>query len=265
MGAAALLLCLYLSVSDLTPTTVDSPWVGGLSALFALGASAFFLVIFLEGLDRWRRVSLELSKMLRVINAPPGKEPALGEWPTPDMLDEPARSPFNIVMRVDNYQAWRQQCLVPWISQTNALLAGQWPFSPGPDGSFAQWQAQLVAEMKLAAVAVRTAAWCSVLGATLALMLIQVYPPVYERVQTTVAAILLGLGALSIIYAVINLEKDYLLGRMFTKNKDSLTFGSVLSALWPKLLGLGGLLVMIFLPDAWEWLGGLIKAVNSLH
>lgn len=265
MGAAALLLCLYLSVSDLTPTTVDSPWVGGLSALFALGGSAFFLVIFLEGLDRWRRVNLELGKTLRVIHRQAGKEPALGEWPTPDMLDEPARSPFNIVMRVDNYQAWRQQCPTPWISQTNALLAGQWPFSPGPDGSFAQWQAQLVAEMKLAAVAVRAAAWCSVLGATLALILIQVYPPVYERVQTTVAAILLGLGALSIVYAVINLEKDYLLGRMFTKNKDSLTFGSVLSALWPKLLGLGGLLVMIFLPHTWEWLGGLIKAVNSLH
>jgi len=265
IGTVGLMLCLYLSVSDLTPTTVDSSWASGLSGLFALGGSMFFLIIFLEGLDRWRRVSLELGKTLRVVNAQAGADATLSEWPTPGMLDEPPRSPFNIVMRVDNYHAWHQQCLIQWIGQTNALLAGQWPFKSESDGSFAQWQAQLVAEMKLAAVAVRTAAWCSILGATLALVLIQVYPPVYERLQTTVAAILLGLGALSIIYAVINLEKDYLLGRMFTNDKDHLTFGGALSALWPKLLGLGTMLVMIFLPDVWDWLGGLIKAVNSIR
>ena len=119
--------------------------------------------------------------------------------------------------------------------------------------------------MKLAAVAVRTAAWCSILGAVLALMLIQVYPPVYERLQTMVAAILLALGSASVVYAVITLEKDRLLGRMFTGSKDHLTFGGALSALWTKLLALGILLVMIFLPDVWDWFGGFVKAINSFH
>ncbi|HXD38436.1 MAG TPA: hypothetical protein VN624_17400 [Rhodanobacter sp.] len=255
----------YLSVSDRSPTGVDSPWVSALSGLFALGGSTFFLIIFMEGLDRWQRICRELGKTIRVVHAQSKVDPHLEEWPTPEMLDEPSRSPFNIGMRMDNYHAWRQPDVDPWIAQTKALLAGQWPFQSASDGSFAQWQAQLVAEMKLAAVAVRAAAWCSILGAVLALMLIQVYPPAYERLQTTVAAILLALGAGFIVHAVITLEKDRLLGCMFTNNKDQLTFGAALSALWPKLLALGSLLAMIFLPDAWDWLGGLVKAVNSIR
>jgi hypothetical protein len=260
-GALALFLCLCLTVSDKSPTSVDSPWISALGGLFALGGSTFFLIVFLEGLDLWGRVCIEFGKTIHVIQNQPGTS----EWPAPDMLDEQPRSPFNTVMRVTNYCAWRQHGTVPWITQTNALLAGEWPFRPASEGSFAQWQAQLVAEMKLAAVAVRTAAWCSILGAVLGLVLIQVYPPVYERLQTMVAAILLALGSASVVYAVITLEKDRLLGRMFTDTKDHLTFGGALSALWTKLLALGILLVMIFLPDVWDWLGGLVKAINSFH
>lgn len=260
-GTLALFLGLYLTVSDRTPTSVDSPWISALGGLFALGGSTFFLIVFLEGLDRWWRICLEFGKTIHVIQNQSGAK----EWPTPDMLDEQPRSPFNTVMRLENYCAWRKQGTEPWIAQTDVLLADKWPFRSASDGSFARWQAQLVAEMKLAAVAVRTAAWCSILGAVLALMLIQVYPPVYERLQTMVAAILLALGSASVVYAVITLEKDRLLGRMFTGSKDHLTFGGALSALWTKLLALGILLVMIFLPDVWDWFGGFVKAINSFH
>lgn len=260
-----MLACLYLSVGDRTPTGVDSARVSVLSGLFALGSSTFFLIVFMEALDRWKRVCRELGKTIHVIQAQSATDPHLGEWPTPDLLDEPSRSPFNIGMRMDNYHAWTQPDSTSWAAQTKALFAGRWPFQSASGGSFAQWQAQLVAEMKLAAVAVRTAAWCSILGAALALVLIQVYPPVYERLQTTVAAILLALGAASIGYAVITLEKDRLLGCMFTHNQDRLSFGGALAALWPKLLGVGSLLVTIFLPDVWDWLGGLVKAINSIR
>jgi hypothetical protein len=64
---------------------------------------------------------------------------------------------------------------------------------------------------------------------------------------------------------VITLEKDRLLGCMFTNNKDRLSFGAALAALAPKLLGLGSLLVMVFLPDVWDWLGSLVKAINSIR
>lgn len=260
-----MLACLYLSVNDRTPTGVDSAWVSVLGGLFTLGSSTFFLIVFMEAFGRWQGLCRELGKTVRVVHAQSKVDPRLEQWPTPDMLDEPSRSPFNIGMRMDNYRAWPLAGSGSWAEQTKALLAGRWPFQGGPEGSFAQWQAQLVAEMKLAAVAVRSAAWCSVLGAALALVLIQVYPPVYQRLQTTVAVILLALGAASIVYAVIVLEKDRLLGCMFTNNKDRLSFGAALAALGPKLLGLGSLLVPIFLPDVWDWLGGLVKAINSIR
>ncbi|RAO77455.1 hypothetical protein CA260_06145 [Dyella jiangningensis] len=260
-GALILLICLPLSVNDMTPTTTDRPWISELSGIFALGGSAFFFVLLAETFDRWRRTCLELAKVIPLVRE---KESKLAEWPTPCLLDERPRSPFNIVMRSDNYDAWRKQPLSEWATQTRSLLDQAWPFdTSGP--SFVIWQAQLVAEMKLAAAAVRTCAWCAVLGATLALLLMQVYPPVYPRLQTTVATVLLGVSFAAIVYAVLQLEKDALLGRMFTADKDHLTLGGALTALWPKLLAFGSILVMVFLPSAWDWVGGLVKAINTLH
>jgi hypothetical protein len=259
-GAVILLICLPLSVNDMTPTTTDRPWISELSGIFALGGSAFFFVLLAETFDRWRRICLELAKVIPLVREKTG----LAEWPTPCLLDERPRSPFNIVMRSDNYDAWRKQPLSAWATQTRSLLDQAWPFGAGGP-SFPVWQAQLVSEMKLAAAAVRTCAWCAVLGATLALMLMQVYPPVYPRLQATAATILLGLSFAAIVYAVLQLEKDALLGRMFTADKDHLTLGGALSALWPKLLAFGSILVMVFLPSAWDWVGGLVKAINTLH
>lgn len=259
-GAVVLLVCLPLSVNDMTPTTTEHPWVSELSGILALGGSAFFFVLLAETFDRWRRISLELAKPMAFVR----EKTTLAEWPTPCLLDERPRSPFNIVMRSDNYEAWRRQPLSAWASQTRNLLDHTWPFGDA-GASFDTWQAQLVAEMKLAAAAVRTCAWCAVIGATLALMLMQVYPPVYPRLQTTAATILLALSFTAIVYAVLQLEKDALLGRMFTADKDHLTLGGALTALWPKLLAFGSILVMVFLPSAWDWLGGLVKAVNTLH
>ncbi|HET6554488.1 MAG TPA: hypothetical protein VFG49_13260 [Dyella sp.] len=259
-GALILLICLPLSVNDMSPTSTEHPWISELSGVLALCGSAFFLVLLAETFDRWRRTTLELAKVIPLVREKTG----LADWPTPCLLDERPRSPFNIVMRSDNYDAWRRQPLSAWTAQTRSLLDRTWPFgAEGPP--FDTWQAQLVAEMKLAAAAVRTCAWCAVLGATLALMLMQVYPPVYPRLQTTAATILLALSFAAIVYAVLQLEKDALLGRMFTDDKDHLTLGGALTALWPKLLAFGSILVMVFLPSAWDWLGGMVKAVNTLH
>ncbi|MHA6204160.1 hypothetical protein ACXU4B_07050 [Dyella soli] len=260
VGALVLLVGLALSVNDMSPTTSDYPWVSELTGLFALGASAFFLVLFGETFDRWRRICLELARVIAFVR----EKTRLADWPMPCLLDERPRSPFNIVMRSENYDAWRRQPFTDWTGQTRRLLGRDWPFDAGA-ASFDAWQAQLVAEMKLAAAAVRTSAWCAVLGSTLALMLMQVFPPVYPRLQTSAATILLVLSFVAIVYAVLQLEKDALLGRMFTADKDHLTLGGALTALWPKLLAFGSILVMVFLPSAWDWLGGLVKAINTLH
>jgi len=260
MATALLLLVLVLCVNDYLPTGAHSVWLSAFAGAFVLGSSGFFLVLYLEGLDRWRCMSLELSRTVTAVQESTGVK----EWPTPKLLDERPRSPFNVVMRIDNYNALRGPDFAAWVRQTNVLLAGT--VDPSFDNAkLRAWQAVLVAQMKLAGTAVRSSAWCAVLGATVALMLIQVYPPVYERLQTSAAAILMVLGFAAITYGVLTLEKDYLLGRMFTNDKDHLTLGGALSALWPKLLAMGSILITVFLPDAWDWLNSAVKAVNSLR
>jgi hypothetical protein len=260
IATALLLLVLVLCVNDYRPSGAHSVWLSAFAGAFVLGSSGFFLVLYLEGLDRWRCMSLELSRTVTAVQ----ESTTVKEWPTPKLLDERPRSPFNAVMRIDNYNALRRPDFAAWVRQTNALLDGT--IDPLFDKEkLRQWQAVLVAQMKLAGTAVRSSAWCAVLGATVTLMLIQVYPPVYERLQTTAAAILMVLGFAAITYGVLTLEKDYLLGRMFTNDEDHLTFGGALSALWPKLLAMGSILITVFLPDAWDWLNSAVKAINSLR
>ncbi|WP_266181270.1 hypothetical protein [Dyella humicola] len=260
IAAVVLLVTLSLCINEYEPASVDNIWLSGLSGAFALGSSSFFLVLFLEGLDRWRCISLELGKTVPEVRRLYG----WADWPSPRLLDERPRSPFNIVLRIDNYNALSKPDTATWMGLTNYLLVGS-SFDISNQVNIRDWQAHLVAEMKVAAESVRTCVWSSILGAAVALMLMQVYTPVYERLQTMAATVLLTIGFGGIVYAVLTLEKDFLLGRMFTNDKDGLTFAGALAALWPKLLALGSLLVTVFLPNAWDWLGGIVKAVNSLH
>jgi hypothetical protein len=52
---------------------------------------------------------------------------------------------------------------------------------------------------------------------------------------------------------------------MFTLHGDRLTFGSALSALWPKLVALGVVLAPLVLPDMWGWLHSVVKSINTLR
>lgn len=261
--AMLLLACLGLSIPDFTPTSADGIWGPLGAAALVVGGCLCFLLLSIEGYDRWRRITLEFGKFIELVQSNTG----IQHWPNPDLLDEHPCSPFNLVMRLHDYESWRNLELSRWAAQTAQLTGNRqekWCFPSGKSRPFQLWQAQLVAEMKLAAVAVRTCAWCAVLGAVLALVMMQVYPPVYPRLQATTAIALLLLSSAAVVCAVLQLEKDRLLGPMFT-NTDKLTLGGALSALWPKLLALGTVLVMLLLPGAWTWLGGLIKAINSLH
>jgi hypothetical protein len=261
LSALILLVCLCLSVYDPNPVSADHSWVAELAGLFALCGSAFFLALFVEAYDRLCRISMELDTAVALIQ----RECGAGDWPNPVLLGERPTSPFNIAMRLKNFLFWRQHDYALWAENVQILLAGKWILGCSPSAAFETWQGLLVAEMKFAVTAMRTCAWCSVLGATLAMLEIQVYPSAYPRLQATASVILLGLGFAAIVYVVLRLEKDSLLGKMFTTGKDSLTFGGALSALWPKLLALASILIAAFLPSVWGWLGGLVKAINSLH
>lgn len=260
-GTLILLAVLCLCANDLNPVSVDCVWASALAATFMLCGSAFFLALFAEAFDRLCRISIELDKVVVLVR----RESGANDWPTPWLLGERPASPFNIAMHLKNYLVWHQSGYADWAKDTQSLLAGKWTLGPSTGPQFEAWQALLVAEMKFAITAMRTCAWCCVLGATLAMLLIQVYPPVYPRLQATASAMLLAFGFAAIVYVVLKLERDSLLGRMFTSDKDNLTFGSALSVLWPKLLGLASILVTAFLPSVWGWVGGLVKAINSLH
>jgi len=257
----ATLLALGLCVGDLDPVIVGNAWVSELAGAFMLCGSVFFLTLYSEAYDRLCRISMEFDRVVPLIRG----NSVWTDWPTPCLLRERPVSPFNITMRLTNYLAWKRCPTGEWAKYAQQLLDGQWCFGPSSDISLEVWQASLVAEMKFAVTAMRTCAWCAVMGATLAMLLIQVYPSAYPRLQATAGVVLLVLGFAGVVYVVLKLEKDRFLGPMFTNGKDSLTFGGALSALWPKLLVLASILVMALVPSVWDWVGGLIKAVNSLH
>ncbi len=261
LSALILVVVLCLSVDDRNPASADHAWVSELGGAFALCGSVIFLTLFVEAFDRLCRITMDLDKMIKLIQRGTG----LSDWPTPCLLGERPTSPFNITMRLKNYSVWRKYGSGEWAKYTQLLLKGYWRSGAWSGQLFETWQTMLVAEMKFAVMAMRACAWCSVFGATLTMLLIQVYPSAYPRLQTTASVVLLAFGFAAIVYVVLTLEKDRLLGRMFTSDKDGLTFGNALSVLWPKLLALASILVMVFLPGVWGWVGGLIKAVNSLR
>ena len=73
------------------------------------------------------------------------------------------------------------------------------------------------------------------------------------------------LGFLLIMYQALRLERDPLLGRMFTLYGDRLSLGSAFSTLWPKLIAAAVILIPVFFPDIQTWLFNMIRSVNSLQ
>jgi hypothetical protein len=267
--AVIFVVALYVCLPNKRPAaSADSTLASMLAGFGLLGAGAFFLVLFWIQLLRWRRISQGLARTIKTVRRSVATGVTgvteLAEWPTPWMLDEPPRSPFNLVVEDADLQTLYQSDSTNWMENTASLIAGIWPF--GDERShFAAWQAGLVAEMKVASVAVRACAWCAVLGPAVALLLLQVYPPAFERPQVMAAGVLLTVSAAMMIVAALLLEKDRLLGRMFTRDEDRLSIGGAVSVIWPKLVGLGTLLATVFLPDVWDWLSTLGKVIKTIH
>ena len=84
-----------------------------------------------------------------------------------------------------------------------------------------------------------------------------------ERLLTSIAIFQLLASFLVTIYVVLRLEQDPMLGPMFTRDGDSLTFGGALRALWPKFVAMGLVLIPLAAPDVWTWMHGLIRSINS--
>jgi hypothetical protein len=243
------------------PTAVDPLWPSLMAGVLGLAGGAFFLAQLWDQLGRLGQLTLRLSRCIDVVRS---GRPELQDWPRPQLLREAPASPFNLRMRPSDVRALRRLDAATWRAQTKSLAEGCWPATLDQSG-FQRWQENLVAQVKLAMLALRSCAWAAMLGPMMILLAMGFYPPVFERTQKSAAVFMVLLSFVVTVHAVLRLEKDPLLGPMFTLHGDRLTFGSALSALWPKLVALGVVLAPLVLPDMWSWLYGIVKSINTLR
>jgi hypothetical protein len=245
------------------PLSVDSglPW---LVALLVLAFGIAFLVNAARLLRLICRITLFIS------GATPGIRAYLREkdWPAPQVIHQAPQTPFNLSLnRVSDIDALSFATPDAWAALTCELVdrgAKTMALHEAlPSGRFEEWQAQLVAELKLYVVAMRTCVWCAMLAPIAVLMAMSTYPPLLEPRMTMIAIVQLVASFGYGVYLVLRMEQDMMLGPMFTRTGDQLTFGGSLRALWPKFLAMGIVLVPLVMPDVWRWLLGIVRSINS--
>jgi hypothetical protein len=245
------------------PLSVDSnvPW---LIALLVLSFGIAFLVNAARLLRLISRITLFVSSATPAIRVYLGEK----DWPAPQVIHQMPQTPFNLSLaRVHDVDALCYATPRAWADLTCALVddgaktvARRGHFTPV---DFQRWQAQLVAELKLYVVAMRTCVWCAMLAPIAVIMAMSTYPPMFEPRMTMIAIVQLIASFGYAVYLVLRMEQDLMLGPMFTRNGDQLTFGGGLRALWPKFLAMGIVLVPLVMPDVWRWLLGIVRSINS--
>jgi hypothetical protein len=249
-------------------------------SLLLLPVGAWFLAQFWTQTRHWSELTLAFGSTLELVSTKIATTKGSDElrWPSPIVIGGPPQSPYSLQFRERDLET-----LCPlnddqqWESDTRSLRSGKWPFaegiSPESEGISAQfertrflkWQARLVAEMRYASVAVRSAAWCGILAPTAVLIGLNVYPPYDQRLQTTIAVAMIITGFLLIMYQALRLERDPLLSRMFTLHGDRLSLGGAFGALWPKLIAASVILIPVLFPEISASLFNMIRSVNLLQ
>jgi hypothetical protein len=234
-----------------------------------LPIGAWFLVQFWQQFRNWTHFAMILSQTMDFVSKKlTGAHFTRDEgWPSPLATGDRPQSPFNLKVRSQDLDVLTESPLnANWAKNTRQLIIGrQWPFGEGKTRAFERWQAQLVAEMRFAAVAVRTCAWCAILAPTFVLMGVDVYPAPWERLQSIFSISLIVATFMSIMFVVLRLERHPLLSRLFTQHGASLTLSGAFGALWPKLIAAVVILIPVLFPDVMDWLYSLLRSINSLN
>lgn len=249
------------------PIAVDSLKPPGFMSMLVLPLGAWFLGELWRQWGNWSHLGMVLGKTMKPVSQnifPAGSDHE--EWPSPLELGERPQSPFSLKFRRQDLDALEAgPGRAAWVANTRQIVHGKgWPFGEGKSHEFLCWQAQLVAEMRFASVAVRTCAWCAILAPTIVLASMTVYPAPWERLQTVVSVGLLIASFMLVMFVVLRLEQHPLLSRMFTLHSDRLSLGGALGALWPKLIAAVIILVPVLFPDFLEWFYEMLRSINSL-
>jgi hypothetical protein len=247
--------------SDSPPVSADLriPW---LFSIVVLICGAGFLISLGWQLKNFTRLTVSLSRCIPKVRERPG----MGDWPSAQLMQELMQTPFNLSLGRRDIAALLRRSPYKWMRTTRRVM-GDSKFSGWPDltnEEFQAWQRQLIAELKLLVVAIRTCAWCAMVAPLAVLLAMSAYPPVYQRWLTTLSMFLLLSSFLYTILVVLRLEKDPMLGPMFTRHGDDLSLGGAVRALWPKFVAMGAVLIPLVLPDVWSGLHNLIRSINSL-
>lgn len=191
--------------------------------------------------------------------------PPSDSWANPVQLNALPQSPFNLHFRERDLAALVACPDETWRAQTRELLDCRSPIKVESDPSFRSWQARVVAEMRYGTTAIRSCAWAAILAPTTILLGMGLYPPYSERLMTTASVMLVFVAFALTMSVVIKLEKHPFLGPMFTLNRDQLSFGGVVGALWGKLIAAAVILIPVLFPDALSGLYGLLQSIDSLR
>jgi hypothetical protein len=268
-ASIALLMILLISFWTRAPiTSIDPPGPSLLMTLLLLPIGAWFIAQFWTQAHHWSELSVALGSTMELVSTHVGPTTAPAElrWPSPTWIGEPPQSPYSLQFRERDLDMLCPKTEVrDWERDTCRLRSGEWPFSKGRGPEFLHWQARLVAEMRYASVAIRSAAWCGILAPTAVLIGLNVYPPYDQRLQTTIAVAMIITGFLLIMYQALRLERDPLLGRMFTLHGDRLSLGGAFGALWPKLIAASVILIPVLFPEVSASLFNMIRSVNLLQ
>ncbi|HET7065202.1 MAG TPA: hypothetical protein VFI49_13080 [Rudaea sp.] len=262
LAIALLLAVVAVSANGSSATTVDPQPLAILLSIAALGAGTYFLVQLWFQLLRLQQLSREYARAIPIIQSARSQP----DWPTPLGLGQSPTNPLNLVLFREDLERLSNDDVIGWAQQTVNVICGKWPFTNEPDDpAFAIWQRYLVAQMKAGASVLRGCAWAALMAPICALVMLEVYPAPYERLQTITAIGLMALSFCAVVIATLRLEKDILLSRMFTKDADRVSFGDAIGTLLPKLLVVLGVLISVFAPDLLSLLPDLSKLLGAAH
>jgi len=262
LATAVLLAVVAASADGISATTVDSQPLAILLGIAALGAGTYFLVQLWFQLMRLQQLSREYARAVPIVQRETGQT----DWPTPLALGQSPTNPLNLMLFREDLERLRNDDVVSWAQQTVSVICGKWPFKDSPESpAFATWQGYLVAHMKAGASVLRGCAWAALMAPIAALVMLQVYPAPFERLQTITAIALMGLSFCTVVVTTLRMEKDIMLSRMFTKDADRVSLGEAIGALLPKLLVVLGVLISVFAPDLLTLLPNLSKLLGAAH
>lgn len=250
-------LLIYATIPQ--PVSVTSPWPWIVALLVLLTG-----IVFMAYLGRQIKRMGKLT--LRLVQCAAGAGNALGQdgWPETSLIHAEPKTPFNLQLRYRDILALAVDPPQEWAYITLRLIDE--PNCSGIiDNRFQDWQAQMIAELKLNVVALRSCAWCAMLAPVAVLLAMSAYPPVYERMLTSISIMLLLAAFAMTVYAVLKLETDPMLGPMYTREGNHLSFGGAVRALWPKFAAMGAVIVPLVAPDVWTWLNSLVRSINSFN